>query len=118
MGNLQKNGRHSTRRPRFLVRQLDLIQQLTNLELAALRPQIPACFLMLEIGDMSNGETVFEVAWKHCGVSLASSFGITIAYCACVSGCSYLHQLHLNKMVTVKCNLKTSVTKRKVLNAA
>ena len=32
--------------------------------------------------------------------------------------CSYLHRFHLSKMVTVKFNLKTSVTKRKFLNVA
>ena len=61
---------------------------------------------------MSNGETAFKVAREHCGVAVAS-IGIIRAYCACVSECPYLHEIYLSKMVTIKCNLETSVTKYK-----
>ena len=59
---------------------------------------------------MSNEKIAFEVARENGGVSTASSIGITRSYCAYVSGCP-LHQSHLSKMATIKCNLKTSMTK-------
>lgn len=40
-----------------------------RLELAALHPRVVVFFLMLG-GDMSNGETAFEVLGEHYGVSV------------------------------------------------
>ena len=55
---------------------------------------------------------------EHSVVSTASSIGITIVYCVYVSGCLYLHQLHLRKIMTIKYNLKKSMAKCKFLNVA
>ena len=81
---------------------LNPINRSTILELAALRPRVPVCFLVLLIGDMSNEETVFQVANEHFNVPTASSIGKIRVYYACVSGSPYLHQLYLRKMVIIK----------------
>ena len=66
---------------------------------------------------MSYGETAFEDAREYCA-ALTASTGITKVYCACVRGCPYLHQILLSKILNVKPNLKTFVTKYKFLNVA
>ena len=68
------------------MRQLVLILKSTNQpkELPNLRPQVPDIFLVLLIGNVSNGETVFEVTREHCGVSTTSSISVIRAYYACI----------------------------------
>ncbi|GBL92890.1 hypothetical protein AVEN_54554-1 [Araneus ventricosus] len=94
----------------LLIRELRRAKSLMRLDLVALRPRVVVLFLMLGTGDLSNGETVFEVPGEH--------FGVQQPHQLALKGCPYLHQPNLRKMAAITCNQKACVTKGVLLKVA